>query len=343
LNNGHFSDKKLWIGIGISLLLLYLLFRKIDTGLLLASLTRINCLYLIPAAACTMAGYYLRALRWKYLLSPIKDTSMGNLFSSTIIGYMANNLLPARIGELIRAYVLGNKEGIDKSSVLATLVLDRLLDGLSVIALLGVTLVMLELPSGMEGPQKWLEYGGTVTVVFYLVIIIALAALKLWSAPAIALLQRVLKPFPERVGQKGIALADSFLTGIRFPAQWSKNLGLILSSALIWALAVWTVDLILSAFGIVLPLTASLFILVLIVFAIMVPSSPGYVGTYHAACMYALMAFSLPKEQALSIALIIHGMNFFPVTLLGLWYVAKDRINWRGVQAGKAPGEGVVE
>jgi len=325
-------DKKLWIGIGISLFFLYILFREVRPDQLLAAISNIDYRYLLPALAFTMIGYYLRAVRWKYLLAPIKSTSMKNLFPSTIIGYMANNLLPARLGELVRAYVLGEKEGMDKSSVFATLVLDRLLDGFTVLILLVLTLLMLRLPEGMTGAQKGLEYGGYAAVGFYLLVILVLAVLKVWSTKAILFLEWALKPFPERFRNKAVVLAGSFVQGIRFSARPGEIMGLFVSSLLIWALAVWTVNLILLAFNIVLPVTAAMFILILIVFAVMVPASPGYVGTYHAACMYGLMAFNLPKEKALSVALIVHAMNFFPVTLLGLWYVIRDKISLRDVE-----------
>jgi uncharacterized protein (TIRG00374 family) len=322
-------DKKLWIGLGISAFFLYVLFREVRLKLLLAAFSGIDYRYLLWAVACTLLGYYLRAIRWKYLLAPLKKTSMNNLFPSTIIGYMANNLLPARLGELVRAYVLGEKEKMDKSSVFATLVLDRLMDGFTVLILLVATLLTLRLPEGMTEAQKGLEYGGYLTVGFYFLILLALVILKIWSTKAISFLERVLKPLPERFRIKAVGLAGSFVRGIRFSSQPGEIMGLFASSLLMWALAVWTVDLVLLAFHIDLPLTAAMFILVLIVFAIMVPSSPGFVGTYHAACMIGLMAFNFPKEKALSVALVMHAINFLPVTLLGLWYLIRDKISLR--------------
>ncbi len=91
-------DKKLWIGIGISVFFLVLLFRKIEFGKLLAALREMDYRYLLPAVFFTFISYYFRAVRWRYLLLPMKKTGMRNLFSSTVVGYMANNLLPARLG-----------------------------------------------------------------------------------------------------------------------------------------------------------------------------------------------------------------------------------------------------
>ncbi len=326
-------SKHLWIGTGISVFFLYVLFRKINMEQLFAAFSEMDYRYLLPAVAFTFLGYYLRAVRWKFLLEPLKSTSMKNLFPSTIIGYMANNLLPARLGELVRAYVLGEKEQMDKSAVFATLVLDRLLDGLTVLVLVVLTLLTLKLPENMAVAQKSLEYGGYFTLGFCLFVIIFIAAIKIYPTWMVSFLELVLKPFPDRFRNRVIPLAVSFMEGIRFPTRPGGIMALLISSLVIWALAVWTVDLELRAFEIVLPIMAAMFILILLVAAVMVPASPGFVGTYHAACMYGLLAFNLPKEKALSVALTAHAINFFPVILLGLYYVIRDKISLRGVEA----------
>ncbi len=333
----------MWIGIGISLFFICILFRKIDLHRLFAAFAEMDCRFLPPAVIATLLGYYVRAVRWKYLLMPLKDTDMKNLFPSTVIGYMANNLLPARLGELIRAYVLGEKEQMEKSSVFATLVLDRLFDGFTVLILLAVTLLWLRLPEGMSGAQKSLQYGGGVTLAFYMLVVAFLFMLKLYSDKAVIFLRRILNPFPEGLKKKLFSLAESFVEGIRLSSRPIDIMALILTSLVMWSLSVWTVDLALRAFGIVLPITAAMFILILLVFAVMVPASPGFVGTYHAACVYGLMAFNLPKEKALSIALTAHAINFFPVTILGLYYVMRDKISLRDVEEKSLKQGEVVE
>lgn len=333
----------MWIGIGVSLFFLYILFRKIDFHQLFNAFAEMDCRFLPPAVIATLLGYYVRAVRWRYLLKPLKDTAMKNLFTSTVIGYMANNLLPARLGELIRAYVLGEKEQMEKSSVFATLVLDRLFDGFTVLILLVLTLMWLRLPEGMSGAQKSLEYGGSITLAFYILVILFLSVLKIYSAWAISILKRVLNPFPDRLRKKVLSLVGTFVEGIRFSSRPVDIIALLITSLVMWALSVWTVDLALRAFDIVLPITAAMFILILLVFAVMVPASPGFVGTYHAACVYGLMAFNLPKEKALSVALTAHAINFFPVTILGLYYVMRDKISLRIVEEKSLKRGDVVE
>lgn len=321
-----------WLGIGISAFFLFLVFRSIDGAKLMEALRTMDSRFLVPAVAATLLSYYVRAYRWKLLLMEDKQTSMTNLFSATSIGYMANNLLPARIGELVRVYVLGEKEEIDKGTVFASLVLDRLFDGFSVLFILLATLFTLHLPGDDAEIRTALMTGGYVTVAAYLAIVAFLVLLKKKTVTTLHFAALLLKPFSPRLAEKVIPLLGSFIKGVRLSSRPSIFLGLIASSVAIWAFAIWPINLALQSFGINLPLTASLFIMVLLVIAVLVPASPGYIGTYHYACFKALTAFGIGSEKALSVALVIHAINFFPITLIGLYYLARGRMSLSGIE-----------
>lgn len=325
-------DKRLWIGIGISAVMLVLLFRQIDGRQMMAAFRSMDYRYLVPSVLLTFVSYYCRAIRWRFLLLPQKETALGNLFPATIIGYMANNLLPARLGEFVRAYVLADKERLDSSSVFATLVLDRLFDGFTVLLILVVTFFTVQLPPGMEDVQEGLKLGGYVTLAFYVVVIAFLVLLKRRTHWTLEMLGRLLRPFPARISEKIIPLLGSFIAGIRLSVKPAELAALFVSSLVIWSTAIWPVDLVLRSFGITLPVTASMLIMVFLVFAVMVPASPGYVGTYHAACVYGLLAFNVQREKALSVALVMHGINFFPVILAGFYFLWRDNISLRGIE-----------
>jgi len=149
------KDKKLWFGLGISLFFMVITFRKIDFHQLMVAFRSINVYYLGLAVVSTFVSYWFRAVRWRVLLMPLKATRPKNLFSATIIGYMANNLLPARLGEFVRAYALARTESLTTSSVFATLVMDRLCDGFTVLLVLVITL----LPC--TSLQAWKRCNGT--------------------------------------------------------------------------------------------------------------------------------------------------------------------------------------
>jgi len=328
MKSGGRVDIKFLIGIGISSCFLFFLFRKIDFVQLVEVLKSLDVRYLAAALLVTFISYSLRAVRWHYLLLPQKRAAPYNLISATMICYMANNLLPARLGEFIRAYVLAEKENLEPSSVFATLVLDRLFDGFSVLIILVITFFTVHLPPGMEKVQQGLVTGGYVTLALYMAVIVFLVFLKRATASTLKFVAVILAPFPEKLSNATIPLLGSFISGIRLTSKPGGIFALFFSSALIWATAVWPVDLLLRAFRIDLPITASMFILVFLVFAVMVPASPGYIGTYHAACMYGLMAFNIPKELALSVAIVMHSMNFFPVIAVGAFFLWKDGISF---------------
>ena len=332
-------DMKLWVGIAISAFFLFLLFRKIDFHKLADAFAVMDWRYLPPALLLTFVSYYLRAVRWKFLLLPIKRTRLSNLFSSTLIGYMANNLLPARLGEFVRAYSLGQKERIGTSAVFASLVLDRLCDGFTVLLVLLITFFTVRLPAGMEHIQRGLVTGGYVTFALYLTVLAFLALLKRRTDWTLSLLARLVTPISPAFAEKVAGLLRSFISGIRFPEGTVAIASVLVSSLLIWASAIWPVDLVLRSFSMPLPITASMFIMVFLVFAVMVPASPGYVGTYHFACVSALSAFQIGSEKALSIALVVHGLSFFPVIVAGVFCLWRDKLSLRnlsGKQAGVA-------
>jgi uncharacterized protein (TIRG00374 family) len=324
-------DLKFWLGIGVSCFFMILLFRKIDFRQLADALKTMNFRYLLPAVLFTFLSYFLRAVRWKYLLQPEKNILLSSLYPATIIGYMANNLLPARLGEFVRAYTLAEKEGLATPAVFASLVIDRLFDGFTVILMLLVTLLTLTFPPGLQDAEAAVKLGGILTFVLYCVVILFLVVFKRHPARTLSLIAVLLKPFPTRFSERSIPLLGSFIGGIRMSSRSSHTCAIIVSSLLVWAFVVLPVDLVLQAFSIHLPIAASMFIVVLLVFAVMVPASPGYIGTYHYACYKGLSAFAIPESTAVSIALVLHALGFFPVTLAGFYYLWRNRIDLNSI------------
>ena len=325
-------DFKSWAGIAVSGFFMVLLFRKIDFHLLWAALLTVDYRYIIAALVATFISYLLRAVRWHYLLILEKRIPLSSLYPATIIGYMANNLLPARLGEFVRAYVLAQKEGLQTPTVFASLVIDRLFDGFTVMLLLVYTLFALKLPQEMAYAGDALKTGGAVTFVLYAGIIIFLVLLKRQTIRTLHWTGVLLKPMPQRISSRILLLLGSFISGIRISSKGGHIGALLLSSLLIWAFCVIPVYTVLLGFGINLPITASMFILVLLVFAVMVPASPGYIGTYHYACFKGLSAFGIPESTAVTVALVIHATSFFPVISAGGYYVWKNKLSFSELQ-----------
>jgi uncharacterized membrane protein YbhN (UPF0104 family) len=147
----------------------------------------------------------------------------------------------------------------------------------------------------------------------------------------LALVTRLLAPFSAKASEKAASLLGSFISGVRMPAGTAGMAATAATSFLIWGAAIWPIDLLLRAFGVELPLTASMFIMVFLVFAVMVPASPGFVGTYHLACVTALSAFDIVGERALSIAIVIHALGFLPVIPAGLFCLWRDKLSLKQI------------
>lgn len=315
------SSIMIWVGASISLLFLLFVLRKIDFEQLLEALSSLQPGYLVAAVLLTFVSYWLRAVRWRYLLIHERSLPLGSLYPAVIIGYMANNLFPARLGEFIRAWFLAEREQMKSASVFASLVIDRLFDGLSVMVILALVMFNLRLPSGMEQTSAILKTGAITTLLFYGFVLFFLLLLKRRPMSTLGLLAKLMKPFPTLFSEKVITLSGAFLQGFKLSGNYRHLMMILFSSALIWISATVPIHLILLGFGIHLPLTASFFIMVLLVFAVMLPAAPGYIGTYHLACYTGLVAFNIQPTQAAAISLVIHGVGFFPVIIAGFYHL----------------------
>jgi len=325
-------DFKFWSGIAISVFFMLLLFRKIDFNQLWNALLSVDYRFIVLAIVATFASYLLRAVRWHYLLIPEKRIPLSSLYPATIIGYMANNLLPARLGEFVRAYILAQREGLQTPTVFASLVIDRLFDGFTVILILLYTLFTLKLPQGMTDAETALKTGGVVSFALYACIIIFLILLKRQTDRTLQWTAVLLKPMPRKFSDRVILLLGSFIGGIRISSNGRDISAILISSILVWICCIIPVYSVLLGFGIKLPVAASMFILVLLVFAVMVPASPGYIGTYHYACFKGLSAFGIPESTAVTVALVIHAIGFFPVIIAGFYYTWKYRLSFSELQ-----------
>ncbi|MBW4054995.1 MAG: flippase-like domain-containing protein [Proteobacteria bacterium] len=325
-------DLKFWLGIAVSLFFMVLLFSKIDFRLLGTALLSADYRYVFLAICSTFISYFLRALRWRYLLISEKSIPLSSLYPATIIGYMANNLLPARLGEVVRAYTLAGREQLETPAVFASLVIDRLFDGFTVLLLLVFTLFTVRFPVGMEDATFALRTGGALMFLLYCGVILFLYLLKRQTMRTLSAVEYVLKPFPKRISSSIIPLLGSFIGGIRLSQRMGHVAALVATSAAIWLFCLLAVDLTLRSFNIHLPVTAAIFILILLVFAVMVPAAPGYIGTYHYACYKGLSVFGVPATASVSIALVMHATGFFPVIVAGLYYLWKNKISLNQLQ-----------
>jgi uncharacterized protein (TIRG00374 family) len=314
---------KLWIGLLLSALFLYLAFRKVDFDQMWNALKKANYWYLPPAILVLFFSHYLRALRWRYLLDPIRRLDTGSLFLSLIIGYGANTVTPAHLGEVLRAYVLSKKREISMSSVFATVVVERIIDVFTLLLLMCLVIFIHPFP-GWVLKSGYIMFAGTLGLFLLLVF------LKKSDSKGQALLRILLKPLPERYEARMKGMIERFLSGVVRLRRWHDYVAVTILSAPIWVCYALGFYFGLRAFDFIstyqLAWYVSLVLLVITTISVVVPSSPGYVGTFHFLCRVSLAMFGVPASSAFSFAIVVHAVMFLPVLALAILFASYEGI-----------------
>lgn len=305
------------LGILLSVVLLAVVLYKVDFGKVATALRGADYRYLPLVVFIYLTSFLLRSWRWEVLLRPVKPgIGFGHLFSTIIIGWTANNLLPARVGELVRAYLIGKRESISKSASLATIVVERILDSFTLLVFLFASMLLL------TNPLEILHFGLYVLAVFILILAI-LVFMTFKNVLALAYFKKAMKILPDRLSASMIGLFESFLKGLQCLRDARQTLkGLTLSGGL-WAIEALVYYLILRSFGLVLPIYAATVLLAVVNIGVILPSSPGALGTFQFFCVLGLGFFSVDKSTALALSVVLQSVMWFPVTLLGLGFLSR--------------------
>jgi uncharacterized protein (TIRG00374 family) len=309
--------------------LLWFFFRNADMPRVWAEMRRARPLLLVAAVLITGVTYVLRSLRWQYLLAPIGHTRFSTAFRTTVIGFAATFLLPARAGEVIRPYLLARQEGLPGSACFATVILERLLDLVTVVALFAFFVFTADPASTAAAPaaMERVKLGGLAAAAAgALALAVAFVAaghperLGRWALSV----ERVL---PARLARIVASFVETFTQGLAVMRQPRRLLVSLALSAPLWlsiAAGIWLTSL---AFHITFPFTGSFLVMTILVVGVAMPT-PGAVGGFHAAYQIAVQTFfGVPDDRAIGAAIVLHGVSFVPVTLLGLAFMARDGIS----------------
>jgi uncharacterized protein (TIRG00374 family) len=300
---------------------------------------------LVVALLVVAATYWARAVRWRYLLTPIGPTRFRTVFRATVIGFAALGLLPARAGDVLRPYLVARQEGLSLSSAFATIVIERVLDLMAVLALLAIYLAVAAdvasmSPALLRSVIVSASMAGLLAVVMIGVLwLIAshperVGGLVLWAG-------RVL---PHALARKLARMAQSFSGGLAVARRPRELVPAILWSLGIWVLGAGEVWIVTRAFQMDLPLAGSFLLQALLVIGVAVPT-PGGVGSYHEAYRFGMTTFfGAPNDKAIAAALVVHAISFVPVMLAGLVFMAQDGLSLGRLNelARSAPREGVA-
>lgn len=325
-------------GLIVSGLLIWMLFRNIDINKLLLALKEADYFWLIPNILMIVLTMYQRAFRWRFMIAPIKIVPFSNLLAATCIGFMANNVLPLRLGEFVRAYSLARQDkGITKSASLATIFVERM-----VFDLVALLLIFGAIVTFSAGLRNHLEEN----MIFATKLAIAIALIGLLSMLLLALrpnqvgniLTRYLSFLPGKALEFVRSVIVKFSEGLKFLTDPKAVLNVAVQTFLIWILMGVSNYFVFKAFGFDIPLDASFVLLVVVSVLILAPSTPGFLGVYHYGVVLSLRVYHITDERALSCALVLHAAQYIVVTLMGFYFLKKEHLSLKDLEEG-ATGE----
>jgi glycosyltransferase 2 family protein len=281
---------------------------------------------LVAGIVVTMLTYVLRAFRWQYLLAPIGPTRFSTAFRTTVIGFAASFLLPARPGEVLRPYLLARHEGLPPTAAFATIILERLLDLVTVLLLFGVFVLVVDPASLSAEPDLYarVKTGGLLAAaasVVGLAVFFVLAGrperLGAWAL-------RIERVLPVKLARAVAGFVETFAEGLAVMRQPGRLLVSLILSFPLWlsiALGIWVAS---RAFHMTFGYLGSFLVMTLLVVGVAVPT-PGQIGGFHAMYKVAVMNFyGVPEATAVGAAIVLHAISFVPVTLLGLVFMARE-------------------
>jgi glycosyltransferase 2 family protein len=259
-----------------------------------------------------LIGLIFRALRWRILLSPLGNPPFSVYFRSLSVGYLGNNLLPARGGELVRAYALGRQAGINIASTLGTIVIERLSDAL--VMFLGLSVLLLATPEIIPASLFRIAAPGMIVL---LGVVLVLAALQRARYKVVGIVDMFSSKLPDRWRADLVSVVESFMHGLRAFRSAADALLYFLMTLLIWSadiLIFWVASL---AFGFSFSLPTVVFLVAIGAVSTMIPALPGYVGTYQFALVSALTFMGVLVGPATAFALSVHGLVWLAANVTG--------------------------
>ncbi len=321
------------IGIALSAVLLWWTLRDVSLATVWSELRRSDLPMLLVAVFLGTVIFPIRALRWRTILRPIADVPLGPLWRSTAIGMMVNNVVPARAGEIARAFALTRESAIPFSTAIASLAVDRIFDALTVLLLASVAMLDPSFPSNAtiagQPLSNW-ALGSGLLVVVAMAGLYSLVFFPVYLVKLFELFARKVAPAIEERGRQALLAFSEGLSVLRNPGHFLAVLAWAILHWLVNALAFWIG---MKAVGIQVPYSAVLFIQALIALGVAVPSAPGFFGLFEKLAVVSLALFSVGAPAATSWAIGYHILAFIPITLIGAYYFASLGLKFREISA----------
>jgi len=335
-------DWRIWLGVALPVAAIAYTVHDVDLREVAAHIGDANPWLVLAMVPMHVAALWLRALRWRWLARSLSrdPLPLGPLFRATALGFMAINVLPFRLGELARPWLLGRETEVRGSAALGTLVLERAIDFTAVSVLGGILLFL-----HTKAMPSWVRSGAAIFAVFTAVPVVAIAALRFDEAGSLSLLSRLIRPFPEGVRHRVMDLVTEVCRGLAGLRGVHATAQVLLQTVILWVVVLPAPFLLgLYAFGIEYPprqqLLATFTTNIFVALAVAAPSAPGFFGVFHFACREALHLFGVSRAVAVAYGTLVHITYWLPVTLIGSVVAAQTGARLAEIVApglGKAP------
>lgn len=322
-----------WLGVAISVILLWLALRGLSLDEVWEALRGATYWWLLPGVAIYFLGVWARAWRWHFLLRPLKRIPTKTMFPIVAIGYMGNNILPYRAGELLRAYVLRRRERVSISASLATIIVERAFDGIVMLMFVFLNLpklARLTADSGFVGNIQTLAIWGAGVFLAAVIVFLLMAAMPNQASRLIGWFTD--RFVPNRFRRGVSEFTERFLEGLASLRSPVDVLMVLVTSVVIWLFETGKYWFVMQAF----PFEVNFFALMLmngiVNLATTIPSAPGYVGTFDAPGIAVLEAYGVAGATAAGYTFVLHAALWLPITLLGAYFFARESLSWEQVQ-----------
>jgi uncharacterized protein (TIRG00374 family) len=307
--------KRFWLGLAISGVFLAFFLARTDFDEIRDAFRGADYALAFAAIPIYFAGYWLRALRWRLLLKPVAEIPTARLYPVVVVGLMTNNIAPMRVGELVRAYLTGEREAISKTTAFGTIAVDRAFDGLTLVAILGAVTTL----SGTDAGRQSLGIGAAL---LFIAGTGALAGLAFSPVRVRGLLLRLAAFAPARLAAKAEEALDRFLTGLAALRSARVLLLAAAASAASWVVEASMYYVVGEAFHLGVGFDVYLIVVAAANLALSIFASPGGVGPFELATQQVLVLYSVSNAAASAYAIALHALLLAPVVLAGwvmLW------------------------
>lgn len=316
---------RFWASLVISLVLIGLFLRATHPRDLADALEAADYWWLIPGTAVLFLAITARCIRWSILMRPVAPLSPQRLFPYAIIGYMANNLLPARAGEVVRAYVLGDREGVSKMGTFGTIAVERLFDGCTLVLMLLIAGSFVGFEDGRLQAIAW------ASTVFFLVALVGFYVLTLNEERAKRVTHLVLRILPDRFEHLAVDLADNLVLSLRSVHDWRSLFLVSVFSGIAWTVEAGAYAVIGQGFDLDVSFAHYCLLLAAANLAIIIPTFFGGTGPFEWAAKLVLVGADVADNVAGAYSIVAHAVILIPTTVLGLILLWSFGVSFRRI------------